>query len=167
MISHHYAMTYGGPYNWLVLIAISMAGVLIRVYFVSRHKAHERGGRTSPVPAVLGVITLAAVAFVLAPRTHERRDDAAADSGSAQPFAQVQAIVAQRCVPCHAAKPTQPGFVAPPGNVLLDSPDHILIRAAQIRQQVATRVMPIGNLTGMTEEERATVLAWAEHGAAH
>ena len=67
MISHHYAMTYGATYNWLVLIAISMAGVLIRVYFVSRHKAHERGGRTSPVPAVLGVVTLAAVAFVLAP----------------------------------------------------------------------------------------------------
>src|SRR4029077_3825764 len=58
MISHHYAMTFGAAYNWLVLIAISMAGVLIRVYFVSRHKAHERGGRTSPVPAVLGVVTL-------------------------------------------------------------------------------------------------------------
>ena len=92
---------------------------------------------------------------------------AATDSGGAQEFARVQAIVEQRCVPCHAAKPTQPGFVAPPGNVLLESPEHIRIRAAQIRQQVATRAMPIGNLTGITEEERATMLAWAEHGAAH
>ena len=169
MISNHYAITYGAPYNWLVLIAVSMAGVLIRVYFVSRHKAHERGGRTSPVPAVLAVITLAAVAFVLAPRTGGTNASgiAASDSGGAQQFARVQAIVAQRCAPCHATRPTQPGFVAPPGNVLLDSPEHIRIRAAQIRLQVATRAMPIGNLTGITEEERATMLAWAEHDAAY
>jgi uncharacterized membrane protein len=177
MVSNHYAITFGGPYNWLVLIAISLAGVLIRVYFVSRHKAHERGGHTSPVPAVLGVITLAAIAFVLAPRTGEQRNAqpdgtnapgiAAAATDGAQQFARVQAIVTQRCVPCHAARPTQPGFVAPPGNVLLDSPEHLRIRAAQIHQQVATRAMPIGNLTGITEEERATMLAWAEHGAAH
>jgi uncharacterized membrane protein len=113
------------------------------------------------------VVTLAAVAFVLTPRSDERRDATASDSGGAQQFARVQAIVAQRCVPCHAARPTQPGFAAPPGNVLLDSSEQIMIRAAQIRQQVATRAMPIGNLTGITEEERATMLAWAEHGAAH
>jgi uncharacterized membrane protein len=51
--------------------------------------------------------------------------------------------------------------------VLLDSPDHILTRAAQIHLQVATRAMPLGNLTGITEEERATMLAWIEHGAPH
>jgi uncharacterized membrane protein len=162
------------------------------VYFVSRHKAHERGGHTSPVPAVLGVITLAAVAFVLAPRgAREDRIVAAAMSAPSAPavgegggaaaapvdatpapvgatqFAQVQAIVAQRCVPCHAATPTQPGFTAPPSGVLLDSPEHILTRAAQIHQQVMTRAMPVGNLTGITEEERATMLAWIEHGAPH
>ena len=40
MISNHYAMTYGARRNWLVLIAICAAGVLIRVYFVDRHKRH-------------------------------------------------------------------------------------------------------------------------------
>jgi uncharacterized membrane protein len=185
MISNHYAITYGAAYNWLVLIAISMAGVMIRVYFVSRHKAHERNGHTSPLPAVLGVITLAAVAFVLAPRGSESsviaaaRDGHSASASSNAPaasatgsvgatqFARVQAIVAQRCVPCHAATPTQPGFTAAPSGVLLDSPDHILTRAAQIHLQVATRAMPLGNLTGITEEERATMLAWIEHGAPH
>jgi uncharacterized membrane protein len=164
MISNHYAITYGATYNWLVLIAISLAGVLIRVYFVSRHKAHERNGRTSPVPAVLGVVTLAAVAFVLTPRASR---DSAQGGATVTQFARVQAIVAQRCVPCHAVTPTQPGFTAPPAGVLLDSPEHILIRAAQIHQQVATRAMPVGNLTGITEEERAAMLAWIEHGAPH
>jgi uncharacterized membrane protein len=36
MISNHYALTFGARHNWLVLIAISSAGVLIRAYFVDR-----------------------------------------------------------------------------------------------------------------------------------
>jgi uncharacterized membrane protein len=51
--------------------------------------------------------------------------------------------------------------------MLLDTPDHILEHTVQMQQQISTRVMPIGNLTGMTDEERAAVLAWIEHGAPH
>jgi len=54
MISNHYALTFGARRNWLVLIAICAAGVLIRVYFVDRHKRHLRGGRTSPWPPPTG-----------------------------------------------------------------------------------------------------------------
>ena len=68
MISNHYALTFGARHNWLVLIAMSAAGVLIRVYFVDRHKRHLRGGRTSPWPALIGVLVLAATAVGLAPR---------------------------------------------------------------------------------------------------
>src|SRR6202166_2176563 len=68
MISNHYAMTYGARRNWLVLIAISTAGLLIRVYFVARHKRHERGGRTPLWPVVLGLMILAAAATALAPQ---------------------------------------------------------------------------------------------------
>ncbi|HEY2340078.1 MAG TPA: urate hydroxylase PuuD, partial [Steroidobacteraceae bacterium] len=67
MISHHYPMTYGARENWLVLIVICAAGVLLRVWFVARHKAHERNGHTSPLPAALGILTLAGVAFALMP----------------------------------------------------------------------------------------------------
>jgi uncharacterized membrane protein len=52
MISNHYALTFGARHNWLVLIAISAAGVLIRAYFVDRHKRHLRSGKTSPWPAL-------------------------------------------------------------------------------------------------------------------
>ena len=58
MISNHYATTFGSTYNWLVLIAISLAGALIRVYFVQRHF-----GKPSTTPLwvagalLLGVIT--------------------------------------------------------------------------------------------------------------
>jgi len=38
MTSNHYALTYGHEYNWLILIGITLAGALIRIYFVARHK---------------------------------------------------------------------------------------------------------------------------------
>ncbi len=165
MISNHYAMTFGARENWLVLIAISAAGVCIRQYFVSRHKAHERNGRTSPLPAVLGVLILACVAFALTPRRSPETLSTA--TSPAARFARVQAIVAERCQSCHAAAPTQPGFAAAPNGVLLDTPEHILARTTQMLQQVAARTMPVGNLTGLTDNERAELLAWLENGAPH
>ncbi len=161
MISHHYAMTYGAIHNWLVLIGMCVAGAAIRTWFVLRHKAHERGGRTSPVPAAIGVVALAIVAFALAPG----RPSAAAASSQAQSFDHIQTIFRDRCQPCHSATPTQPGFVAAPNGVLLDSPEQIAARLAQTRQQLTARTMPIGNLTGMTEEERTAIIAWIDHGA--
>src|SRR2546421_4927978 len=89
MISPHYAMTYGARQNWLVLIAICAAGVSVRLYFVARHKAHERNGRTSPLPAAIGLLTLAGVAFALLPQAHQ---EASVSNGT---FAHIQLIVAQ------------------------------------------------------------------------
>jgi len=162
MISNHYALTFGARYNWLVLIALCAAGALIRVYFVQRHKRRERGGATAPWPAVAALGLLAATAWTLAP--HTMRPASAANSGGAS-FTAVRQIVARRCVPCHAAAPTQPGFAAAPKGLMLDSPDALVSHAALIEPQVATRAMPIGNLTGMTDPEREALLDWIRRGA--
>jgi len=164
MISNHYALTFGARYNWLVLMSMSAAGVLIRTYFVSRHKRHERGGKTSPWAALAGLGLIAATAAALAPKP--AAFNAALESPQLQ-FAAAQAIVAHRCVPCHAAHPTQPGFAAAPNGVLLDTPANLLAHAAVIAPQVETRAMPIGNLTGMTEPERTQLLDWIQRGALH
>jgi uncharacterized membrane protein len=171
MISNHYALAFGARLNWLVLIAISAAGALIRAWFVSRHKRHERGGKTSPWPALIGLSIIAATAAALAPKLSPNAAAAraaapAADSAALQ-FAAAQDIVTRRCVPCHSATPTQPGFAAAPNGVLLDTPADLLARAAIIAPQVETRTMPIGNLTGMTEPERSQLLDWIKHGTPH
>jgi uncharacterized membrane protein len=158
MISNHYAMTFGARYNYLVLIAISAAGACIRVYFVQRHKAAQRQGHTSLLPVVLGALTLAGVAFALSPTR-------APGPGAAPSFARVQSIIAARCTSCHAANPTQPGFSAPPNGVLLDTPEHVLSHVIQMHEQLATRAMPLGNITGMTEDERAEMLSWIQNGS--
>jgi uncharacterized membrane protein len=165
MISNHYAFTFGAPRNWLVLIAICAAGVLIRVYFVDRHKSGLRDGRTSPWPVLLGLLVLAAVAAALAP--HAALSTTAAASTPAAEFSAAQRIIAERCVPCHAAAPSEPGFSSAPKGVMLDTPEAILSHVTVIAPQVQSRAMPIGNLTGMTDSERGELLDWIRHGAPH
>jgi uncharacterized membrane protein len=160
MISNHYAMTYGAPANWLVLWALSIAGAAIRVYFVARHKA---GSRASPVPLLAGVALIAACAAALAPHT----GTATAKVSSASQFVRVQEIVATRCATCHAAAPTQPGFIAAPNGVMLDSAERIIAQKDRMHIQLVSKAMPLANLTHMTDDERALVIAWIEAGAPH
>ena len=157
MISNHYPMTYAGRYGWLALAGISAAGVLVRRFFVISHARRYVVGL--PVAAAL---VLAAVAFATAPRpiptvTAVVRPPAYGD---------VAAIVAKRCAVCHAARPSQPGFAAAPAGVLLDTPQHVKANAQRIREQaVASHAMPLGNLTHMTDAERAALGAWIQAGA--
>jgi uncharacterized membrane protein len=149
MTSNHYAMTYNHEYNWAILIAISLAGALIRIYFVARHS-----GKASPLPLIVAGLLLAGVAALIAPR-------ASAAAGGAVAFEEVQSVVMHRCTTCHSAQPTHPAFPAAPGGVELDTGEQILAEAQRIHQQtVLTRVMPIGNLTSITEDERALIDRW-------
>ncbi|MEO1246573.1 MAG: urate hydroxylase PuuD [Pseudomonadota bacterium] len=150
MTSNHFASVYNHADNWLFLIAISLAGALIRVYFVARHQ-----GRASPLPLAAAAVLLAGVIVAAAPRA----SDAA---GTAQVgMDELRAVVEARCTNCHAAEPSHPAFAAAPGGVLLDSEDEILRNALRIHQQtVVLRAMPIGNLTAITEDERALIDRW-------
>jgi uncharacterized membrane protein len=153
MISNHYAMTYRHQHAWLVLATIMAAGVFIRHFFNLRHK-----GRTEWKYPAVGVLLLLALAVALAPKPPRAAPQVR--------FAQVQAIVAQRCVACHSDHPTQPGFATAPAGIALNSPEAIRRNAAKIYQQaVQLKAMPLANLTNMTDAERAQLGAWFEAGA--
>jgi uncharacterized membrane protein len=159
MISNHYAMTYNHAWNWLVLAAIMAAGVLIRHFFNLRHR-----GRTAWGYPAAGVAILLAVAVAIAPRPAQRQPASAGTSAPA--FAQVQAVIGQRCVACHSDKPTQPGFAAAPAGVMLHTPELIRQNSARVyAQAVQLKSMPPGNLTQITDEERALIGAWVQAGA--
>ena len=74
-------------------------------------------------------------------------------------------IVEQRCAPCHSESPTEPGFSSPPAGLVLETPEQIAARAQDIKSVVSTKAMPLGNLTKMTDDERALVVAWVDQGA--
>jgi uncharacterized membrane protein len=149
MTSNHYAMTYSHAYNWAILIAITLAGALIRIYFVERHK-----GAASPLPIIFAFVILAAVAALIAPKPGTA-------STAAVTFDQVRVVMEHRCTTCHSASPSHAAFPSAPGGVIFDTDQQIIAEAQRIHQQtVITRVMPIGNLTGMTDDERDILDRW-------
>jgi uncharacterized membrane protein len=161
MISNHYAMTYNHAYNWLVLAAIIAAGVLIRHFFNLRHK-----GQVIWAYPAAGVALLLAVAVAIAPKPTAKPAVVEGAAAATSDFVRVQAIIGQRCATCHSAKPTQPGFATAPAGIVLQSPELIHQNAAKIYQQaVQLKAMPIGNLTQITDDERAVIGAWYEAGA--
>jgi uncharacterized membrane protein len=154
MLSNHYGWLYQARQNWLVLVLLMLAGALIRHSFVARHKALVNGKRVPWEYAGFGVALLLGLGVWLAP--------APQPAGVAQAkvsFAQVQTIVAARCMLCHNAQVNQKG-------VMLHTPELILKNAQNLYQQaVVLKVMPMNNATQITDAERATLKRWFESGS--
>ena len=162
MISNHYAMTYGARHNWLVLIAIALPGPASRVVRRAPQGAEARR-RLLDAAGAARRADARGVGVALAPPQGAGSAGARA-AGAPADGTHVQLIIEQRCVPCHAA-PTQAGFNAPPNGIVLQNIDQVRAHLPQVQQQLAMRAMPLGNLTGMTDEERSTVLTWIGRGA--
>ncbi|MEM7282962.1 MAG: urate hydroxylase PuuD [Pseudomonadota bacterium] len=155
MISSHYPMTYGHQGAWLILITLFLVGGAVRHYFNLRNQ-----GRNVLAIPVFALAALLALAGLIAPRP---RTVSGTVIGSAD-MATIQTIVALRCQSCHSANPTHPTAPVAPNGVMLDTPDQIHQWADQIYQQtVETRVMPLANLTAITEEERTTIAVWYQN----
>ncbi len=161
MISNHYGWLYQGPNNWLVLVLLMLAGALIRHSFVARHKAHVLHKRTPWEHAVIGTLLLVLLAFWLAPAPKSAEEIAAAKAAAAKPitYADVRAIVDQRCIMCHGTALQEKG-------VDLHDAAGLKKNAQMAYQQAAVlKLMPLSNATQMTEIERDTIKRWYEAGA--
>jgi uncharacterized membrane protein len=151
MLSYHFPFTYGARHAWLILVVLMALGATLRHYFNLRHLGQNAWW--IPLGVAAGMLALA-IAI---------RPGSAVSSGAgpAPSFATVQAIVANRCAPCHSLTPTEPGYGSPPMGIVLDT-------AAEIRQDaslieaaaVDSAAMPLGNATGMTQAERDTLARW-------
>jgi uncharacterized membrane protein len=156
MLSNHFPSAYGHSYSWLVLVALMAIGAWIRHFFNLRHAGTNAWW--IPITAALGI---AAVAVAIRPTGGAGGTAVAAGSVS---FKQAQAIVQQRCVPCHSAHPTR--VAAAPLGIELDTAAQIHAQAAAIRRvAVDSQLMPLGNATGMTQAERDELGAWIRAGA--
>ena len=152
MISNHFPFTYGHDRQWLVLVALVLIGAWVRHFFNLRH-----AGRTVWWIPVTAAVAVAALAVAIRP------DDGDGGGGPARAVSaeEAQAIVQQRCVPCHSQTPTREGFESPPGGVELATLEQIESQADAIKaQSVDSKAMPLGNVTGMTNEERQALGSW-------
>jgi uncharacterized membrane protein len=153
MISNHYAGVFGHRWGWLALVALTLAGALIRVGFVMRHK-----GRAPAWPWALGLVFVLLAIVVLNPGQRTTVEQVH--------FSEIKRIVETRCVACHAERPSFQGIAEAPKGVKLDTEERIRGQAAAIHQQaVLGKAMPPGNLTAMTQEERTLLDKWFRAGA--
>ena len=98
MISIHYPVTYGQDGAWLILLALSLAGVSIRHWFNTRHLEGK-----GPAALLAGLALLILVAAWTAPTMSP------GPTASDQPQAVVSnqaamEILRSRCVQCHAGE---------------------------------------------------------------
>ena len=154
MLSNHYGFLYGAPYNWLVLVAIMVAGALIRHSFVARHQALVQGKRVPWSYAIVGTVVVVGLVAALAPAPQAKEAAAAPVK-----FAEVQAVVGQRCVMCHNEQVISK-------NIQLHKPELIAKNAQALYQQaVVLKIMPMNNATQITDAERALLGRWFNAGA--
>ncbi len=149
MLGGHFAVAYGNADGWLVLVFLMAIGAWIRLFFNLRH-----AGRTHWWMPVVAAAALAGIAIWIRPP-----DAGGSAAGPAVTIAEVQTIVENRCLACHA------GATAPKG-IRLETPDEIAAVADMIEKvAVLTKVMPLGNATHMTDAERQLLGRWIRQGA--
>lgn len=154
MLSNHFSFIYSHDQSWLILLVLIGLGAWTRHFFNLRNQG--RVVWAIPISAALGVVALAAA---IAPRTAPRATQQVT-------FAQAQAVIKQRCVPCHSATPSMSGFTAPPKGITFDTPEQIVAHSQDIEQQaVITHTMPFANATNITQDERDRLGAWVQEGA--
>jgi len=159
MLSSHFPTTYGHRQSWLVLTLLILFGAAAKYVMNFR-------GRSSRWVMASGGLALASVVLMTARIPGAATAPPDMRSAPAVPFKQVQAILQSRCQTCHATHPTNPSFTEPPSGVVLEDPHRIQALAPRILERaVVTKTMPLGNLTGMTEDERRTLGAWIAQGA--
>ena len=110
---------------------------------------------TDAVAAPAGEAVVAGAAAV-APAAGAVAVPAAASADDA-----IMGVVQAKCSVCHMAQPTQAGFNAPPAGIIIQTPADMKTYQAKIVTAVQTGYMPLGNITKLTDEERAQIVAYA------
>ena len=160
MLSTHYGTAYAHDHNWLVLAVAMAAAAMIRQFFVLWHSG-ERAWRLLSA----GALILLGLLFWLSPIASNDQvavpsHTALADVYGAHPdTAAIMPLVHTHCSGCHAARPTL--MASAPKGLIYDTPALVETYAALIHKQVVElKVMPPGNMTQMTDAERAAIGRW-------
>ena len=166
MLSNHYPLAFGTQFNWVIASLVFIIGVLIRHYFNTVHARKGNPHWTWLGAAVLFmiIIWLSTVPKVLTgePKTSAASAAAQVYIASAH-FPAVRDTVLGRCSMCHTEEPVYEGIYHAPKGVLLDTDERIAEHAREIYIQAGrAHAMPPANVTQITDQERALLVAWFE-----
>ena len=163
MLSNHYPLAFATEFNWIIASLVFLMGVLIRHYF---NTVHARKGNPTWTWLAAGVLFVLIIWLSTVPRvlTGEPKVSAAEQRFVASAhFPAVRDTVMGRCSMCYAAEPAWDGIHRAPKDVALDTDAGIAAHAREIYLQAGrSHAMPPGNVTQVTPEERALLVAWFE-----
>ena len=165
MLSNHYPLAFATEHNWIIASLVFLLGVLIRHYFNSMHARKGKPVWTLGASAVIFVLIMwlsSAPMF----RDYDWQADVVVPEQmqyivEAEGYGEVHDIVMGRCSMCHNPEPTWSGMMWPPKAVRLDNDAQIALNARAIYLHAGlSHAMPPGNVTGMTDDERAQIIRW-------
>jgi uncharacterized membrane protein len=166
MLASHYPLAFATEWNWLIASLIFLEGAIIRHWFNTRHARKGSPHWTWAAAVIIFIVIAWLSSGPKLPTGAETQPSPQAMVLMQSPhFAAASQVVQTRCAMCHTAVPGWEGVHEPPRNVILDSNFAIANRAHDIAIQAGySRAMPPGNVTEMTDDERALLVAWFREG---
>lgn len=153
MLSIHFTQVVGHPLNWVILVLMMGFGVALRHWRNVRFRTDKSDRRL-----LLGALLLLVAAIGVS-----RIEIGGQTGGNVEAAAPERAleIVHMRCTTCHSARPTDESFTSAPLGFRLDTLEQLKAGAAKVEARaVRSRDMPPGNITDMTDAERAALAGW-------
>ena len=164
MMSGHFAFVTGRDNAWLILLTLLSLGMWIRHYFNLKHQ-----GNRKPWVLVSGLFGVVALLLALAPWPKEvtavkPKPMAMAAKITTVSDADGMAVIATHCQSCHSKTPSSTLFASAPLGLTLDTIQDVFTHKVSIIQRtVINKDMPLGNMSKMTDSERALVKSWLKN----
>ena len=150
MLSNHYPSVYNHEYNWIMLIIIMLSGAMVRQAMITKNPKEK----FLVMPAAVGLLSLVVIT-AQAPKSNVNVAEMVS-------YEDVAPILQQRCVSCHGHNNTDEVFKEAQKGVILESEKLVRLHKEKMLKQLISKVMPLGNKTQMTEEERQTVIKYLQ-----
>jgi uncharacterized membrane protein len=165
MLSNHYPLAFATQYAWIIASLVFLLGVLIRHYFNSMHAGKGQPHWTWGASAVIFVIIMWLSSIPMYQDYDFEAEVEVPESVQyvvANPhYEDVRTIVLGRCSMCHGVEPSWQGIRWAPRGLRLDDDAQIALNARTIYLHAGrSRAMPPGNITGITDTERAAIVRW-------
>jgi uncharacterized membrane protein len=163
MLSNHYPLAFATEFNWVIASLVFIIGVLIRHYF---NTVHKRAGNPTWTWLAAAILFIVIIWLSTVPKVLTGEDKLAASAGplvASAHFPAVRDTVLGRCAMCHAREPSYDGIYHAPKDVVLETDAAIANHAREIYLQAGrSHAMPPGNVTQISDRERALIVAWFE-----
>lgn len=152
MISNHFPSTFGHANSWLILAALILVGVAVRHWFNLKGK-----GINNHYLLPLAFLGMVALVYLTKPADYDNQSNTISDATAME-------MIEVHCQSCHAQQPSSEVFVTAPKDLVLEDMQSVIKHADLIKAQaIQSQIMPLGNSSQMTLQDRMQLGQWLNH----